>query len=253
MSAPGVAGWALSYMGHLDRALERAREGVALARTLAHPFSLAFARFMETLVHRMRRDPTAQQESAADVIAIGDAQGFPLWRGVGRVYHGQACVRIGEGATALAEIAEGLALAAGTGNRGGTPGILWSLADAQHAAGQYAEALGTVDGALAMAASTGQHFFDSGLYHLKGELLLAIGPASAPEAEALFRRAIEIARAQEAKTFELRATTSLARLWQGQGKPGEASALLTPVYAWFTEGVDTPDLVEAKALLDALS
>jgi len=252
VSAPGVAGWTLSYMGYLDRALERAREGVALARTLAHPFSLAFARFMETLVHRMRRDPKAQQESAAEVIAIGEAQGFPLWRGVGRVYHGHARVRIGEGASALAEIAEGLAFAAGTGNRGGTPGILWSLADSQQAAGQYAEALSTVEGALATAASTGQHFFDSGLYYLKGELLLVIAPASAPEAEALFRRAIEIARAQEAKSFELRAATGLARLWQRQGKRDAARELLAPLYAWFTEGFDTRDLKDAKALLAEL-
>ena len=143
-------------------------------------------------------------------------------------------------------------MAAGTGNRGGTPGLLWSLADGQYAAGQYAESLGTVETGLAVAGSTGQHFFDSGLHNLKGELLLAIEPARAPESEALFRRAIEIARVQEAKSFELRAAMSLARLWRGQGKPGEASALLAPVYAWFTEGFDTRDLVEAKALLDAL-
>jgi len=252
-SALGAAGWILSYMGHLDRALERAREGVALARSLAHPFSLALARFLETLVHRTRRDAKAQQESAADVISIGEAQGFPLWRGVGRVYHGLARVRMGEGAPALAEIAEGLALAAGAGNRGGTPGLLFSLADGQLAAGQYTEALGTVEGGLAVAASTGQHFFDPGLHFLKGELLLAVGPASASQAEALFRRAIEIACAQEAKYWELRATASLARLLQRQGKASEARASLAPVFSWFTEGFDTPDLVEAKALLDALA
>jgi class 3 adenylate cyclase/tetratricopeptide (TPR) repeat protein len=251
-SVRGVAGWVLSYLGHLDRALERAQEGVAIARTLTDPFSLGFARFMETLVHRTRRDAKAQQESAADVIAIGDAEGYPIWRGVGRIYHGLARAKLGEGATALAEITEGLALAAGTGNRGGTPGMLWSLADSQYAVGRYAEALTTIEGALALAASTGQHFFDSGLYNLKGELLLATAGGGTPEAEALFRRAIEIARAQEAKTFELRATSSLARLLQERGQPGEARALLAPVYSWFTEGFETPDLVEAKALLAAL-
>jgi len=252
VSALGVAGWALSYLGHLDRALERAHQGVAVARTLAHPFSLAFARFMETLVHRTRRDLKAQQESAADVMAIGDAQGFPLWRGVGRVYRGLARARLGEGATALAEITEGLALAAGTGNRGGTPGMLFSLADGQCAAGQYAEALGTVEGALALSASSGQHFFDAALYDLKGEILLATDPTRIPEAETLFGRSIEIARDQEAKTFELRAAIRLARLLRRQGKLGDANALLAPVYAWFTEGLDTPDLVEAKTLLDVL-
>jgi len=248
----GTAAWTLSYMGYLDRALERARQGTALARTLAHPFSIGFARFMETLVHRTRRDVKAQQESAADVIAIGDAQGFPIWRGVGRVYRGLARVKLGERAAALAEIAEGLALAAGTGNRGGTPGLLGSLADGQHTAGQDAQALATIEGALAMAANTGQHFFDAGLYQQKGDVLLATDPKSLPEAEALFLRAIEIARAQEGRVFELRAATSLARVWQAHGKSGEARDLLAPVYGWFNEGLDTPDLVEAKALLEAI-
>jgi predicted ATPase len=130
--------------------------------------------------------------------------------------------------------------------------VLNSLADGQRAAGQHAEALSTVETGLAVAAATGQHFLDAGLLHLKGELLLATEPASTAEPEALFRHALDIARAQEAKSFELRAATSLARLWQRQGKRAEARALLAPVYAWFTEGFDTGDLVEAKALLEEL-
>jgi predicted ATPase len=143
-------------------------------------------------------------------------------------------------------------LATSTGNRVGIPGMLAGLADGQRAAGQHADALGTVESALAVATATGQHFRDAGLYQLKGELLLATDPASSAEAEALFSRALDIARAQEAKSFELRAATSLARLWQRQGKRAEARALLAPVYAWFTEGFDTRDLVEAKALLEGL-
>jgi predicted ATPase len=104
-----------------------------------------------------------------------------------------------------------------------------------------------------VATKTGQHLSDAGLYHLKGELLLDTDPANAAEAEALFCRALEIARAQEAKSFELRTATSLTRLWQRQRKRAEARALLAPVYAWFTEGFDTRDLVEAKALLDELT
>jgi predicted ATPase len=146
-----------------------------------------------------------------------------------------------------------LALAAGTGNRGGVPGLLAGLADGQRTAGQHAAAVGTVESGLVMATETGQHFWDAGLYHLKGELLLATDPASSAEAEVLFCRALDIARAQEAKAFELLAATSLARLWQRQGKRAEARALLAPVYAWFTEGFDTADLVEAKALLDELT
>jgi adenylate cyclase len=203
-------------------------------------------------VHKLRRDWPAQRERAADVIALSDVQGFPLWRGIGRMYHGVARVMAGEGAAALAEVAEGRALASGTGNRGGSPASLATLADGQRAAGQHAEALGTVESGLAIATETGQHFQDAALYHLKGELLLDTDPANAAEAEALFCRALDIARAQEAKSFELRAATSLARLWQRQGKRAEARALLAPVYAWFTEGFDTGDLVEAKGLLEEL-
>ena len=158
----------------------------------------------------------------------------------------------GEGAAALAEVAEGFALAAGTSHRGGAPGLFAALADGRRAAGKYAAALGVVGNGFAVATETGQHFWDAGLHQLKGELLLDTDPANAAEAEALFCRALDIARAQEAKSFELRAATSLARLWQRQGKRAEACALLAPVYAWFTEGFDTGDLVEAKVLLDEL-
>jgi adenylate cyclase len=249
----GFAAWNLWYLGHADRALGRAREGVTLARTLGEPFTLAFALSFETMTHGLRRDWRAQRERATEVIAVADVQGFPVWRGAGRMYHGLARVNAGEGADALTEVAEGLELAAGTGHRGGVPAYLLALADGQRAAGRHAAALGAVGSGLAIANETGQHVSDAGLYHLKGELLLATHPASSAAAEALFRRALDIARAQEAKSFELRAATSLARLWHRQGQRAEARALLAPVYAWFTEGFDTGDLVEAKALLDELT
>jgi class 3 adenylate cyclase/predicted ATPase len=248
----GIAAWNLWCLGHADRSLGYAREGVALARTFREPFSLALALFMETLVHELRRDWRAERERAADVIALGDLHGFPLWRGLGRVYHGLARVHAGEGADALTEVAEGRALAAGTEHRPGLPSALAVLADGQRAAGQHAAALGAVESGLAVATERGQHFFNAPLQQLKGELLLAIDPANHAEAEALFCRALDIARAQEAKSFELRAATSLARLWQRQGQRAKARALLAPVYAWFTEGFDTRDLVEAKTLLEEL-
>jgi predicted ATPase len=252
VSALDVAAMNLWYLGHADRSLRRAREGVTLARTLGEPFTLALALFFETSVHGLRRDWRVQRERAADVIAISDVHGFPNWRGVGHVYHGLARVMAGEGAAALTEVEEGLALVAGTGQRGAVPAQLLALADGQFAAGRPADALGAVESGLALATETGQHGWDAGLYHLKGELLLATDHASSAEAEALFRRALDIARAQEAKSFELRAATSLARLWRDQGRRAEARDLLAPVYAWFTEGFDTRDLQDAKALLEEL-
>ena len=119
------------------------------------------------------------------------------------------------------------------------------------AAGQLAEAQGTVATALAVAAQTGQPFFDADLHRLDGDLLLATG-GTADEAAARYHRALAIAREQGARSFELRAATSLARLWRDQGKRAEARALLAPVYAEFTEGFATRDLIDAKALLDEL-
>ncbi len=125
------------------------------------------------------------------------------------------------------------------------------LAEAQRAAGQLAEAQGTVATGLAVAAQTGQPFFDADLHRLDGDLLLATG-GTADEAAARYHRALAIAREQGARSFELRAATSLARLWRDQGKRAEARDLLAPVYGWFTEGFDTRDLIDAKALLEEL-
>jgi predicted ATPase len=147
---------------------------------------------------------------------------------------------------------EGLTLAAGTGQQFFTPVFLLVLADAQQAAGQLADAQGTVATGFAIAAQTGQPLFDADLHRLDGDLLLGTG-GPADEAAARYHRALAIAREQGARSFELRAATSLARLWRDQGKRAEARDLLAPVYATFTEGFDTRDLIDAKALLAELS
>src|SRR5215471_17631355 len=107
--------------------------------------------------------------------------------------------------------------------------------------------------ALTLVNTTGEHWYESGLYRLKGELLLQQSSDNQAEAESCFHHALDIAQSQQAKSLELRTATSLARLWQQQGKRHEAHDLLAPVYNWFTEGFDTADLIDAKALLDALS
>ena len=184
------------------------------------------------------------------MVALSEAQGFPLWLGAGRAYPAAARVLAGEPA-ALPEILDGLGLAAETGNQLAAPGFLAILAEAQRAVGQLAEAQGTVATALAIAAQTGQLFWDADLHRLDGDLLLATG-GPADEAAARYHRALAIAREQGARWFELRAATSLARLWRDQGKRAEARDLLAPIYGWFTEGFDTRDLQHAKALLEEL-
>ena len=251
--ARAIASWNLLQLGHPERALARAREAVVLARTLAHPFSLAFALLFETLVHWMRRDHRAQQERAAEVIALSEAQGFPLWLGVGRAADGNARAALGPGPEVVAEVMQGLAVAAGTGNQGGMSGILVLLAETHAAVGQHADALRVVETALAIAAQSRQPYFDTELQRLKGEALLVTQPDGHAEVERIFRRALEVARAHEARLFELRAAVSLARLLGSQGRTSEARTELAPVYAWFTEGFDTRDLQDAKALLDDLA
>ena len=242
----GFVTWGLWMLGHPDRALARAQEAVALARTLAHPFSLGFALFWETVVHWLRGHGQMQRKRAREVIALSEAQGFPLWLGLGRAFRA-------EGAGAVTEVMEGLAQAAGTGNQGGVTALLAWLAETQVAAGQHAEALGTIQTGLAIGAQRGEHYFEAELHRLQGQVVLALQPGSETEAERLFRRALEIAGGQEARSLELRAAVSLALMLAARGRRTEARALLAPIYDWFTEGFDTRDLVQARALLADLA
>jgi predicted ATPase len=146
----------------------------------------------------------------------------------------------------------GVTLMAETGSQNGAPALFVMLTEAYGATDQLDAARGTVETGLAVSAQGGQAFFDAELLRLEGEILLAAGGAPT-DAEALFNRALEIARAQEAKSFELRAATSLARLLRDKDKHADARDLLAPVHAWFTEGFDTGDLKDAKALLDELA
>jgi predicted ATPase len=247
--AIGHCAWNLWHLGRADAARESAREMVALARRL-DPFSLAYALCYETWVHWLRRDVSAWRECAAEVIALSETHGFPLWLGLGRAWRGAARVMDGD-AGALPEILDGMALIRETGKQSGEPRHFALLAEAQQTAGQPGEAQRTVATALAVAAQTGQPFWDADLHRLDGDLLLATG-GLADEATARYHRALAIAREQGARSFELRAATSLARLWRDRGKRSEARELLAPIYAWFTEGFDTRDLQDAKALLEEL-
>jgi DNA-binding winged helix-turn-helix (wHTH) protein/tetratricopeptide (TPR) repeat protein len=248
--ALGHASWDLWILGWPDRALARAREAVALARQLGHPFSLGHALMFETVVHLLRRAAAEQRERAAELMAFGEKHGFPFFLGLARTFHAAARVAAGE-PEAVADLLPGLAQSGGTGSRAGAPGLLSVVGEAYLTAGRHSEARGAVEGGIALAAQTGQAHMDADLHRLRGEIVLAAGGTPA-DAEAHFHRALEIARSQEARSYELRAVTSLARLWRDQGRRAEARALLQPVYDWFTEGFDTADLKDAKALLDEL-
>jgi predicted ATPase len=158
----------------------------------------------------------------------------------------------GEGEAGIAEMQQAMVELAGVGAGLGAPAFLCSLAAGLWRVGRHDEAMGTLGLGLAQAEQQGQHYYDAELHRLRAEILLDMDGNAAPEAEALFGQSLAIARRQEAKTFELRAATSLARLWQRQGKRDAARDLLAPIYSWFTEGGGTRDLIDAKALLEEL-
>ncbi len=165
---------------------------------------------------------------------------------------GWARVESGEGEAGIAEMQQAMVELAGIGSGLGAPSILFFLAEGLRKVGRHDDALGALGLGVAQAEQQGQHYYDAELHRLRAEILLDMDGNAVEEAEALFGQSLEIARRQEAKTFELRAATSLARLWQRQGKRDAARALLAPLYAWFTEGFDTRDLKDAKALLEEL-
>ena len=255
---PGVlcraySAWALGLLGYPDQALERIHEAVSMGRDLSHPHSLVFALYLVASLHQLRRDVQATHEWAEAAIALSRKQLFPYWLAVGRITRGWALANRGQGVEGIEEIRQGLAAYQATGAELGRPWFLALLAEAYGKAGRAEEGLHVVAEALVAAANTGEGFFEAEQYRLQGELLLARSVEKQTVAESCFHQALDSARRQQAKWLELRTAVSLSHLWQQQGKRVEARALLAPIYGWFTEGFDTVDLQEAKALLETLS
>jgi TOMM system kinase/cyclase fusion protein len=245
--------WALWYLGYPDHALRRIHEALTLAQDLSHPFSLAFALAFAAWLHQLRREGQAAQERAEAAIALATDQGFPFWESWGTVLRGWAVAEQGQSAEGITQMRQGIAAWRATGAELQVPYYLALLVEAYGRAGQAAEGLRVLAEALTAVHKTGERQHEAELHRLKGELLLTQDVPDEPEAESCLRQAVNVARRQQAKSLELRAAKSLSRLWQQQGKRTEAHALLAPVYSWFTEGFDTADLREAKALLRELS
>ncbi|MFI5366449.1 MAG: hypothetical protein ACHQ4J_12585 [Candidatus Binatia bacterium] len=240
------------YLGHPDRALALSEEAVALARRVEHPLSLADTLCAAGFVHFERGELGRERERADEVLGLSERHGLPLFLEHGKFLRGRARVESGEDEAGLAEMQQAMAELAAIGSRVTRPLMLFAFADALRKLGRYDEALDALALGLAQAGRQGEHLYYAELHQLRAEILLDRDGTAVEEAEALFHQSLEIARRQEAKTFELRAATSLARLWQRQGKRAAARALLAPLYAWFTEGFDTRDLKDAKALLEEL-
>jgi TOMM system kinase/cyclase fusion protein len=255
---PGVlclayAARALWLLGYPDQALQRSREVLALAQQLSHPHSLVFALYCAGRVHQFRREGPAALERAEALIAFAREQALPHWVASGTILRGWALAAQGQVEEGIAHMHQGLSGRRATGAELGRPYYLAQLAEAYGEGGQAEEGLHVLAEVLAVVNQQGERWGEAELYRLKGELLLARSAEHHVEAETCFHQALDIARHQQAKSLELRAAMSLSRLWQQQGKRTEARELVAPIYDWFTEGLDTADLQEAKALLDTLA
>ena len=257
---PGVAclafgAVALWLLGYPDQAVQRSREAVALGGELGQPSTLALALYFAAMLRQYRREGPAVQESAEATTAIATEHGFSFWLAGGLVMRGWALAEQGAWAGGIAQLRQGLAAWVATGGETHRTYYLALLAEALGREGQIEEGLGVLAEALALMHGTGEGFHGAELHRLQGEFLLRQEAAEVAcrEAEACFRRALTIARRQQAKSLELRAAMSLTRLYQKQDRQAEARPMLAECYDWFTEGFDTPDLQEAKALLEQVS
>jgi DNA-binding winged helix-turn-helix (wHTH) protein/tetratricopeptide (TPR) repeat protein len=240
VAARSLAAWPLWILGYPDRALDMSREALTLAREVAHPFSLAYALMFGSTTHLWRGEAQAARDHAEAVIALCREQGFSSRLATGTFCRGQALAAQGEEEEGIAQMLEGSSGYRAVGAQSYRTGFLAALAEAHLKRGWPDEAMGTLTEALAIAENTGERYQEARLYQLKGELLLRSGGrASEPEAEQNFRTGIWIATRQYARSWELRATMSLARLLNSRSQRDAARAILAEIYGWFTEGFDT--------------
>jgi len=257
---PGV--FSLAYASHTlwlrgypDQALMRSRQALELAQNLSHPFSQALARCYAALLHQFRREPRLVQQQAEAAMTLCSEQGFTYYLAWATLLRGWALTAQSTdraNGDAMAQLRQGFAdlLATGAGIREAYYRAL--LAEAAGTRGKSEAGQQLLAEAFAAMQRTEERYWEAELYRCQGELLGQAAERRQQEGtEANFLRALEVARSQQAKSLELRAAMSLGRLWQKQGKRDDARTLLVPVYNWFTEGFDTADLQEAKALLDA--
>lgn len=242
--------WALWFLGYPDQARKTIEQTLALARQLGHPFSLAYALTFAAILHCRLRQPEEALALAKETLDLASSHGFPLWQIGAMLSRGWALAMQNrpEGVEALRRCVEATRAAMG----GVTLVVLEPLVDTCVALGLFDAALSANDEAFAVGNALGDYHIEAELHRLRGESLLGLAKADEAEAEACFQRALEVSRRQQAKSLELRAAMSMARLWQKQGKRDDAMHLLGEIYRWFTEGFDTPDLQETRELLDSL-
>ncbi len=242
--------WTLGILGFAEQAEKTARRALDEARRIDHPFSLGYTLTFVTVLQRMLRRPAETLTYAEETIALAEEHDFPLWKAGATLKQGWAMVRQGDGkgiermresVESVASLMSGITLI-----------FLETLADSLLDIGAHEDALATIAEGWDFVTELGDHHVEAELHRLKGECLLRCSAFDPSGAEICFHRALTVARRQQAKLLELRAARSMARLWQEQDRSDDARALLADVYDRFTEGFDTPDLRDTRALLDSL-
>ena len=255
---PGVtclvtAAQALWHLGYPDQARQRSQAALALARELEHPYSLVWALSWAAILHWYRHEPLATREQLEAAVALATEHGFVQWAAQGTILRGRLLAEQGPAAEGVAQMQQGLAAYRTTGSALLQPYFLALLSEAHQRAGQAEAGLTVLAEALCLVDHTGERWYQAELYRRKGELLLDLATEHYAEAALCMQQALALARQQQAQSLELRATMSLARLWQQQGNSDAAQQLLAESYGWFTEGFDTAALQEARGLLQESS
>jgi class 3 adenylate cyclase/predicted ATPase len=254
----GVAAWAYRALAHWllgqpDAALSDAAAGLATGRALGQAASLMYALFAAAMVENPAGKLAAAEAHAQELIALAGDKGAPMWRAFGFMAWGWTLSLTGRAVEAIDKITSGLEAYAATGATVFRPNYVVALARAHAACGEFDEARRALAEALAATQSSKERWSEPEIHRTAGELALARNGANQEEAEDHFQRSLSVARTQNARSYELRAATSIARLWREQDRRAEGRDLLAPVYAAFTQGFETPDLIEAKSLLDQLA
>ena len=244
--------WDMWFLGYPDQSLSRVSEALALAQELSHPYTIAFAHYMISVVHLLRGDAARALESAEKSFEVSQEQRFSLYAILSRISRGRAVGDLGRLEEARAEITLGIDEARRNGVGFMLPMMDSWLADLHAKAGENESAASIVEGVLANIGDVTGRSWEAELHRQRAQILLALDPSKVREAESHLKKSIEVARDQSAKSLELRAATSLAELWQTQARPDEARALLEPIYRWFDEGAETADLRRARDAQSAL-
>jgi predicted ATPase len=247
-----IRSWALWFLGYPDAALRDTEHAVNDAREIGQAATLTYALYHASGPHIWRGNYAAAN-ALDELIALADEKGILYWKALGMLQQAWLLALTGRASDAIEMLVSGMTARRLTGATAGGPSYLSYLAEVYADLDQFNDAWRCIDEAITSVETTKERWWEAEIHRVAGKLTLMSPEPDAAKAEAYFERALTIAREQKAKSWELRAAMSMARLWRDQGRRNEARDLLAPVYGWFTEGFDTLDLKEAKNLLDELS